>query len=54
VYSAKEGWDPLVKFLGVPKPDVPFPQVFYIARFPLSLPHDFAWSQQLTHAQPDR
>ena len=25
VFNTKQGWDPLVKFLGVPKPDVPFP-----------------------------
>ena len=27
VYSVKEGWEPLCKFLGVPVPDVPFPRV---------------------------
>lgn len=26
-YTVSEGWDPLVKFLGVPKPRVPFPKV---------------------------
>ncbi|GJJ12920.1 hypothetical protein Clacol_007167 [Clathrus columnatus] len=27
IYDIKEGWDPLAKFLGVPKPDVPFPRL---------------------------
>uniref|UniRef100_A0A7S1RWM2 Protein-tyrosine sulfotransferase n=1 Tax=Alexandrium catenella TaxID=2925 RepID=A0A7S1RWM2_ALECA len=26
-FSVTDGWDPLVKFLGVPKPSVPFPKV---------------------------
>jgi hypothetical protein len=25
VFNVKEGWDPLVNFLGVPRPDAPFP-----------------------------
>ena len=27
VYEAKQGWDPLCKFLGVPVPDAPFPRI---------------------------
>jgi len=27
VFDVKEGWEPLCKFLGVPKPDEPFPNV---------------------------
>jgi len=27
VYEAKQGWDPLCKFLDVPVPDAPFPRV---------------------------
>ena len=27
VFDVREGWDPLCKFLGVPKPDEPFPNV---------------------------
>jgi hypothetical protein len=27
VHSAKDGWEPLCKFLGVPVPDVPYPHV---------------------------
>ena len=26
VFDAKQGWEPLCNFLGVPVPDVPFPQ----------------------------
>ncbi len=26
IFEAKQGWDPLCKFLGVPVPDVPFPR----------------------------
>ena len=25
VYEVKEGWEPLCNFLGLPKPDIPFP-----------------------------
>jgi len=25
IYNAKQGWDPLVKFLGIKAPDIPFP-----------------------------
>ena len=27
VFEVKEGWNPLCKFLGVPVPDTPFPNV---------------------------
>lgn len=28
IFNVKQGWDPLCKFLGVPIPDEPFPQVY--------------------------
>ena len=37
VFSVKEGWDPLVKFLGVPKPDNPFPNLNDTAQFQWTL-----------------
>jgi len=33
VYNVKDGWDPLVGFLGVPKPSTPFPRVNDTAEF---------------------
>jgi hypothetical protein len=33
VFEAKDGWEPLCKFLGVPVPEVPFPRVNDTAEF---------------------
>lgn len=33
VYNVKEGWEPLCKFLGVPVPTTPFPNVNDVAEF---------------------
>ncbi|GJJ15807.1 hypothetical protein Clacol_010085 [Clathrus columnatus] len=33
VYDVSQGWEPLVNFLGVEKPDIPFPHVNDTARF---------------------
>jgi len=33
VFEAKDGWDPLCRFLGIPVPDVPYPRVNDTAEF---------------------
>ncbi|GJJ15939.1 hypothetical protein Clacol_010218 [Clathrus columnatus] len=34
VYEVSQGWEPLVDYLGVEKPDIPFPRVNETAKFP--------------------
>jgi hypothetical protein len=39
VFEAKQGWEPLCKFLGVPVPDAPYPKVNSAEEFGKGVPH---------------